>query len=62
MVERHVETFKKLGFSVDLSSPSFPEKAILSNEILSISGEKQNSKWIGVAPLHNMKAKYILWI
>ena len=34
MFERHVETFGKLGFSVDLSSPSFPEKAILSDEIL----------------------------
>ena len=57
MVERHVETFKKLGFSVDLSSPSFPEKAILSNEILSISGEKQNSKWIGVAPFAQYESK-----
>ena len=57
MVERHVETFKKLGFSVDLSLPSFPEKAILSEEILSISGKKDNFKWIGIAPFAQYESK-----
>lgn len=57
MVERHVETFKKLGFSIDLSSPKFPEKAILSNEILSISGKKDNLKWIGIAPFAQYESK-----
>jgi ADP-heptose:LPS heptosyltransferase len=57
MVERHVETFKKLGFSVDLSSPSFPDKAILSEEILSISGGKDNFKWIGIAPFAQYESK-----
>jgi len=57
MVERHVETFKKLGFSIDLSSPKFPEKAILSNEILSISGKKDNFKWIGIAPFAQYESK-----
>jgi len=57
MVERHVETFNKLGFSVDLSKPKFPEKAILSNEILMISGDKQNSNWIGVAPFAQNESK-----
>ncbi|TDP60011.1 glycosyltransferase family 9 protein [Flavobacterium dankookense] len=57
MVERHVETFKKLGFSVDLSLPNFPEKAILSEEILSISGKKDNFKWIGIAPFAQYESK-----
>lgn len=57
MVERHVETFKKLGFSVDLSLPNFPEKAILSEEILSISGGKDNFKWIGIAPFAQYESK-----
>ncbi|NMH25779.1 glycosyltransferase family 9 protein [Flavobacterium solisilvae] len=57
MVERHVETFKKLGFSVDLSLPSFPEKAILSEEILSVSGKKDNFKWIGIAPFAQYESK-----
>ena len=57
MVERHVETFKKLGFSVDLSLPNFPEKAILSEEILSISGKKDNFKCIGIAPFAQYESK-----
>ena len=57
MVERHVETFKKLGFSVDLAEPSFPKKAILSEEILSISCKKDNFKWIGIAPFAQYESK-----
>lgn len=60
MVERHVETFNKLGFSVDLSrsfGTNFPKKAILSEEILSISGKKDNFKWIGIAPFAQYESK-----
>ena len=57
MVERHVETFNKLGFSVDLSNNNFPEKAILSDEILKISGEKRNEYWIGIAPFAQYPTK-----
>jgi len=61
MFERHVDTFSKLGFSIDLTSGSvgtnFPIKAILSNEILTISGEKQNLNWIGIAPFAQYESK-----
>jgi ADP-heptose:LPS heptosyltransferase len=57
MVERHVDTFKKLGFNVDISNPKFPQKAILSDEILKISGEKPNQKWIGIAPFAQYESK-----
>lgn len=57
MVERHVDTFKKLGFSVDLSSPKFPEKTKLSSSVLEISGEKNNQKWIGIAPFAQYDSK-----
>ncbi|WP_298136112.1 glycosyltransferase family 9 protein [Flavobacterium sp.] len=57
MFERHVDTFSKLGFSIDLSSTNFPKKAILSNEIVTISGEKQNSNWIGIAPFAQYESK-----
>ena len=57
MVERHVETFKKLGFSVDLSNPKFPQKAVLSSDILKISGEKVNHNWIGMAPFAQYESK-----
>jgi ADP-heptose:LPS heptosyltransferase len=57
MFERHVDTFAKLGFSVDLSKPKFPKKAILSSEILKISGEKENQNWIGIAPFAQYESK-----
>jgi ADP-heptose:LPS heptosyltransferase len=57
MVERHVDTFKKLGFSIDLSNPKFPKAATLSPEIITITGEKSNQKWIGIAPFAQYQSK-----
>jgi ADP-heptose:LPS heptosyltransferase len=57
MVERHVETFNKLGFIIDLKNPKFPKKAILSLAILKVSGEKENQKWIGIAPFAQYESK-----
>jgi ADP-heptose:LPS heptosyltransferase len=57
MFERHVDTFAKLGFSVNLSNPKFPQKAILSSEILKVSGEKENQNWIGIAPFAQYESK-----
>jgi ADP-heptose:LPS heptosyltransferase len=57
MFERHVDTFAKLGFSVDLSNPKFPKKAILSSKILKVSGEKENQNWIGIAPFAQYESK-----
>ena len=56
MFERHVDTFKQLGFSIDLSNPQFPEKATLSQDILSITGTK-NQNWIGIAPFAQYESK-----
>ena len=57
MFERHVETFKQLGFSVDLNAPNFPDKGILPDETLSISGKKGSFKWIGIAPFAQYESK-----
>jgi ADP-heptose:LPS heptosyltransferase len=57
MVQRHIETFRKLGFHVDISNPGFPEKAALSSEILKVTGEKANQKWIGIAPFAQYESK-----
>jgi ADP-heptose:LPS heptosyltransferase len=56
MVDRHVETFKQFGFSIDLANPHFPKKATLSEEILSITGTK-NQNWIGIAPFAQYESK-----
>jgi ADP-heptose:LPS heptosyltransferase len=61
MVERHVDTFKMLGFSIDLSSRSFgtkfPQKVNLAEDILKITGEKTTQKWIGIAPFAQYDSK-----
>ena len=57
MVERHVDTFSELGFKIDLSNPKFPEKAVLSNEIIRLSGEKKDDKWVGIAPFAQYESK-----
>ena len=56
MFERHVKVFEQLGFSVDLSNPTFPEKAVLGPEILSIIGEN-HQKLIGIAPFAQYDSK-----
>ncbi|WP_396139142.1 glycosyltransferase family 9 protein [Flavobacterium sp.] len=56
MIESHVDAFKQLGFSIDLANPKFPEKAILSDEIISFTGTK-NQNWIGIAPFAQYENK-----
>ncbi len=54
--ERHSIVFSALGFPINLSNPTFPEKSKLSSEILSVVGEK-NEKWIGIAPFAQHESK-----
>lgn len=56
MFARHGETFEKLGFPLDLSNPIFPKKAILSEEIIAITGKKEGN-WIGIAPFAQYESK-----
>lgn len=56
MVERHVEVFKQLGFSIELQNPVFPEKAVLSEKTQTISGVK-TQKWMGIAPFAQYESK-----
>jgi ADP-heptose:LPS heptosyltransferase len=57
MFERHQETFANLGFTVNLSQPIFSEKAILTNKIKEITGQKNNQNWIGIAPFAQYETK-----
>jgi len=56
MFENQVQVFQKLGFDIDLSNPVFPEKAVLSAEIVSIIGEN-HQKLIGIAPFAQYDSK-----
>jgi ADP-heptose:LPS heptosyltransferase len=54
--QRYADVFEKLGFPVDLSNPTFPKKATISQKILDAIGKKTN-KWIGVAPFAAHESK-----
>jgi ADP-heptose:LPS heptosyltransferase len=56
MFDRHIQTFEQLGFSVNLNQPEFPNLA-LSEKTHTISGEKNNQKWIGIAPFAQYQSK-----
>ena len=57
MFQQHADTFAKLGFLIDLSRAIYPKKPLLSDEILTLSGNKKNQKWIGIAPFAQYKPK-----
>ena len=60
MVERHVDTFQQLGFSIDVTHPKFPEKAILSEEVLKqlvVISDISKSNAIGIAPFAQYDGK-----
>jgi ADP-heptose:LPS heptosyltransferase len=60
MFEIHCDTFQSLGFKINFksldSNKIFPEKAILSNEVLNLLGNKKD-KWIGIAPFAQYLSK-----
>lgn len=56
MFERHTKVFEQIGFPLDLSNPSFPEKAVLNKEILNLIGT-ENNKLIGIAPFAQYDSK-----
>jgi len=47
--QRYADVFETLGFPLDLTSPAYPKKAILTPKLKSILGE-DSKKRIGIAP------------
>ncbi|MFH4963780.1 glycosyltransferase family 9 protein [Gaetbulibacter sp. M235] len=47
--QRYAEVFEQVGFSIDLSNPKFPPKAILSEKLKSLIADN-NMKIVGIAP------------
>jgi len=56
MFEIHVKVFEELGFTIDLSNPTFPPKQKLNTEIIHFIGENQE-KLIGIAPFAQYDSK-----
>lgn len=57
MIMRHIDTLMRLGFSVSLQQPTFPEKTVIPEKITQITGKKLNHKWIGIAPFAQYSTK-----
>ena len=56
MFERHAETFQKLGYPIDLNSPSFLAQEEIPEKIIDLIGEKKQ-QWIGIAPFAHYSRK-----
>ena len=56
MIQRHLDTLKELGYSVNLDVPYLLEKGPIPEKASSILGKK-NEKWIGIAPFAHYSGK-----
>ncbi|MBT8309537.1 MAG: lipopolysaccharide heptosyltransferase family protein [Flavobacteriaceae bacterium] len=54
--QRYADVFQKLGITVDLSNPLYPEPRTLTEKTRDITGEKK-LKWIGIAPFAQHESK-----
>src|SRR5690606_28156183 len=55
--QRYAKVFADLGFKIDLSTVDLTPKKPLSDDVLSLSGQKMNDKWIGIAPFAQHQPK-----
>jgi ADP-heptose:LPS heptosyltransferase len=56
MVDRHLEAFKKLGYTINLDSPYFLKLTTIPIKATEIIGAK-TGKWIGIAPFAHYSGK-----
>jgi ADP-heptose:LPS heptosyltransferase len=55
--ERYAEVFRKLGFTINLSNPKLPNKAILPYKVKKFFPDLKHKKIIGIAPFAAHKSK-----
>lgn len=54
--QRYADVLEKLGFSLDLTNPTFPQRKNLRQDVSSYLGT-DTKKWIGIAPFAAYKGK-----
>ncbi|WP_316930922.1 glycosyltransferase family 9 protein [Lacinutrix jangbogonensis] len=54
--ERYADVFRTLGYTLDLSNPTFPEQSKLEDSTQKLLG-KDNKSWIGIAPFAQYESK-----
>jgi ADP-heptose:LPS heptosyltransferase len=57
MVDRHVQTFEKLGFPITWQDVTFPKSKPLSEVIQHKTGAKNQDRWVAIAPLAQYDTK-----
>lgn len=55
-VNRYATVFGQLGFSIDLESPTFPQKPKLNSKVYNLI-RQDHKKWIGIAPFAAFEGK-----
>lgn len=55
-VERYADVFRQLGFTINITDPTFPQKKALNQKTLNILGT-DSRKWIGIAPFATYEGK-----
>jgi len=54
--ERYADVFRNLGYTLELSNPTFPKQSKLDLSIQELLG-KDNKNWIGIAPFAQYESK-----
>ncbi len=54
--QRYADVFEALGYKLDLSNPSFPKPAAMSDATLDVV-KRDSIRWIGIAPFAAFKSK-----
>lgn len=57
MHERHADIFKKLGYPIDLTDISFPEKKLFTPTLRAFVGNHTNKQLLGIAPYAQYESK-----
>lgn len=55
--ERHADTLTKLGYPIELNNQPETFRKELNATIFSITGKKENKKWVGIAPFAQYQTK-----
>lgn len=55
--QRYADVFKALGFTLDLSCPTFSKKQPIPQAVLNLAANQNTKQWIGIAPFAQYASK-----
>lgn len=57
MFDRHVETFQRLGYVINLKQIENPETSEIHSKVKQLTGSREGFHWIGIAPFAQYQTK-----